>query len=876
MQSIPGAAPVTVSALPIAIWCSDFRGASDDQAAMQLFSPVRGAYVACIRIRGGWSAVSETRRLRCGRTNDFGWVLHRERGDLGEEGDVPRASWRHAGLPPGGAPEHGDVDPEDAGVPRPTSLEMFTEDDPVMAAYDTGDANADALYVLPNESYRIHWSYDRALFDLFLAQYEQDPERAFAEFKVREYVVEPFPTTSDLPYFAELSPGERGWITRQLSTGREGYHAGWPRTSAMSGAIFDGTPHVLRTLLFCEWVSDTCLRMIQNDKDWAHLHTLRGVISASRSGAIIPDLAKKLPSGERATAAHEMRTYLYWLAWAGMRDRGIAQSLVDVAHVHRSTQWKISATGVASNPKFSSFPHPALGATPDADGHLINFMFSAEEQAALVAYFDMYALGLDFEAESKRVEQSWPQVLERSGWVFSNVSKRLSSVSHIAMMRALAVHVPKSSARRDLAERYFRTCAQLDVRFWKHPEVGVATQSFWDGFKPYMVWLAEDAGLLAEVLVTALEPHLRAYRNCTAAELEPVVQYFFRYHLTLSDQPVSRTLPELNARLKLEKIDAGEAVIATLTTRQGTTELARLKLLTRLPAAGEDRVFAPVGRPFEEEHVARFKAARKKATRQFTAVEQTVRIPDVDALQTFPKKLAVFAAVVKTSLVMKALIDANLAADLQIAGEVDAGLFLSLTQETLAAVGPTTDLIAYVRDERQYGGANDWLVRGGNRFVKAGLALEALRGVVAGVTTLATLLPHETRERLGATGTTDLDRYLRDRESFAALVETTKGIVQVGVGAAQLCVLGGATTLAGVALSQVIGVGLVAVALMDVVIYVDTGGSSPVQEFKDGVNLALKRQFSQAPSALGSSKGREHVCMLARRLGALNALAKAS
>lgn len=234
-------------------------------------------------------------------------------------------------------------------------------------------------------------------------------------------------------------------------------------------------------------------------------------------------------------------------------------------------------------------------------------------------------------------------------------------------------------------------------------------QPRWEAYKPYLTWLIEDVGLLGELMVSTFEPYLRAYRELTAAEVESLLRYFFRYHLTLAEEPLERALPRLKARLRLQPLGTTGKVVATVTTRGTAKELARVELLTRLVPEVHDQV-----------HVA----------------------------------------------------------------------------------------------------------------------LESLLNVVSGATTLATLLPDAAREHLGASATTDLQRYLRDGETFAALVETAKGAVQVGTGTAGLCVVGGLTTLAGVALSQVVAVGLVAIAMADVVIYVDTGGASPVQNFKDGSSSA--------------------------------------
>lgn len=873
MQAIPGATSVTISALPIAIWCSDYDPPTDDEPAKLLSSPVRGAYVAVVRISGAWRGpFSEELRLRLGRTNDFGWVMSRQRGELGEEDDVPRSGWRRAELPPGGAP-HANlrVDPDDAGVRRPTSLEMFVEGDPVMVETDSGDANPDVLYALPNETYRIHWSYDRALFDLFLEKYEADPEQAFAEFQVREYVVQPFPQTAEHGFFDELTPAERGWVARQLSSGREGYHAGWPRTKAMSCAIFDGTPRVFRTLFLCEWLSDTRIRLIQKDQDWAHLNAVCGVIEAALDGAVIPDLAKDFPVDARAQEAYQVRAYLHALASAGLDNRPVVEELVDVAGLNRTSHWHVTAKSLQENSRFAHIAHPALRHETHGSYGLRGYYFSADEQAALVAHFDMYALGFSFSKEKGRIESSWADVLAVAERVASNASNRLGSISIMAVMRAIAMHLPKGSARPRAAEHYYRTCAQLGVRFWDHPDLSATTKAQWDAYKPFIAWLGEGVGLLTEMLVGTLEPHLLLHRALTAGEVTKVIDFLYRHELVLKGKPLDLALPTSGVRVRLVPSGSGKELIATATSNDGTTELARMRVLTHVEPDSRSHVWSGIDARSRAK-VRRFRAAQGRDVRRFVIERETVLVPDAARLEGFSKGLALFASSIKLTLATKALID-----EVRTNGtndNFDTNVYLNVAQEALAAVVPTTEVIAMALDRTRYRGASDVLVRGAKRLSALGLLSESIRNIAGGLTTLATLLPYAARESVGQGDTTDLDRYLDQGDAVAALVETTKGALQIGIGAAQLLAVGGATTIAAMPLAQVVSVGLFSVALMDVIIYLHTGGSSPVQGFKDGVRLGQRRQFSDGAGSDAQRGPSAPSCRLARRLGALEALAK--
>ncbi len=122
-----------------------------------------------------------------------------------------------------------------------------------------------------------------------------------------------------------------------------------------------------------------------------------------------------------------------------------------------------------------------------------------------------------------------------------------------------------------------------------------------------------------------------------------------------------------------------------------------------------------------------------------------------------------------------------------------------------------------------------------------------------------------------------------------ALLEATKGVVQVAAGGSALgaIVVGAGTTVATVSLSAWVGVGLLAISMLDVLIYLDTGGASPTQAFEDGVRRARATQFAlqddripmpgdtvTIATSAGSARQRAS-CLLARRLGLVHHVVRA-
>ena len=879
-HTIPDGLRAHLRALPIALWRSDYEPANTSerpeprQPLKVSFLPVGGAFVACVRVGDGevklpladWS-------LRCGRTNDFGWVLLKERAALGAEDEQPRSGWtkkplaapagvRSAHARDAGVDDPGDEpgDAEDAGVFRPRLLEMFGSNDAVMLELDAQDANAEALYVLPNETHRIFWSYDKTLFERFLQEFDSEPSAALERFEVPQYIVEPFRTGSAVALLRELSEVDQGFVARQLSSGIEGFHAGWPSMDGMSAAIFDGTPAVLRTLYLCEWLHDSCLKMVRADPHWPYLHALRSVIQAANDGAAIPDLAARMPTGEKGKRARQMRGYLHMLAEAGMDDRRVAADLIDVGgdsplHGH----WVVLAKALAER---YGIQHPAMlgrppseiaqpaGSASSSQGSVTaaerlnvrEFHFSPDERAALVAYFDMYVLGFRQRSDAEALDAHWAYVERAIGWLEEQKFALLDAVGPTTLKRSLALHVPRSSLeyRAELADRFHFLCATAGVRFWERAAAELATQSAWDELKPFVVWMSEGAGLLEKVFDGFLQRYLPAYRGLLTESAEQAVQYLYRYHLTLSGKGIQQALPACDVIVRIEpQAQSGRAVVKVL-RRGRATELMEMEVLTSVFAAPADEPHAPLGSTDTRTRFKRFQRAMQSGqVRSFTAVQQTVRVADADSetLARFPKRLAAVAALLDTGMAVHALIGELAKKKPE---NVDTKFYLDVAQESFAAVEPGVALLAplFERAGPRASSVGRALTVGAGYLNRASVALESVRHVLTGGATLLTFFAPKSSD-------TDLARYLAERRGLPAVLETTKGMLQVAVGAAggTGLVIGTATTVATLPISTWFVVGLVAVATLDVLIYVDTGGSSPVQAFLNKVREAREAQF---------------------------------
>jgi hypothetical protein len=243
--------------------------------------------------------------------------------------------------------------------------------------------------------------------------------------------------------------------------------------------------------------------------------------------------------------------------------------------------------------------------------------------------------------------------------------------------------------------------------------------------------------------------------------------------------------------------------------------------------------------------------------------------------------LAGAGALIELSVAVGELASAMMENDLnQIGGE----LYLNMVQETLAALEPGAELVAPILQRLGTKGARlaDGLVVGARALGGAAMGLEGVRNVVTGSATIATLFAPEKAD-------TDLAHYLDREEGLPALLEATKGVVQVAAGGSAVgaLVVGAGTTVATLSLGVWVSVGLVAITMLDVLIYADTGGESPTQGFESMVRKARDAQFlteedrilmpdeSATVEAAQGLREQRATCLLARRLGLIHHVLKA-
>lgn len=905
---VPDDAQIAVHAIPLALWQTEFTPGtfSEDRSKQTRFQvsfrPVAGAYVAVVRVSSATQSLGDASwKLQLGRTNDFGWMIRRDRKTLGSEQDAPRSGWtKHteavAGVPdplavpdPGGIEAYPDTtDALDAGVASPEDLATFAPDDPAMVALDSADANAEALSGLPNERYMIVWCYRERLFREFLHDYDIAPAEAMARFQATSYCVRSFEVSTPVSDLRDLSPHEQAFVARVTSKGEEGYHGGWPSRSYMAAAIFDATPRELRTLYLCEWAQWCCVAMVHNDAHWPYLHALRATICSALSGAPLPDLAKDMPTGIIGQRAGQMRAYLHALAWSGWRDVGSVRSLVDVWKEAADVPWRTVAEPLDAR---YGLCHPMrMEPAPPAS----EFRFTAKTRDALVAYFRMYRLGFDHKDDLEALDAHWEHVQTALAWIQEKQKTLISRLDSVGLQRAVERSLLPSDERRktELLQRFHYEAMLHQVPHWEQAENLLKNQSAWDAHKPFVAWMGEGSATLSKVFETLIGDYLGRYQALSSASLEQSVQHLFRYHLALSNEAYEQFLPQHNVLLRLEADAASGKAIAKFMSRGKETVLAELDILTAVEKMSEVEIHRPLAEPLKGTEFKRYRrAVGQGKTRSFKTLQVTVSVYDADApdLASFPKMLADIASLIKLGIAGGELAAALSEKEFQ---EIDSKLYISFAVEGLASFEAATDLVRPVLRKlakRGRGIVPPW-VSGTKYMGPAAEVVDAGRNLWAGGSTLATFFSPGTSD-------TDLAYYLNSDQGLPAFLETIKGVLQVASGAGAWTsmgarILGASLTMASVPLATWVSVGALSVAMLDVLIYLDTGGESPTKDFELAVRDARRQQFflatgsakepilkhdQDAPvtTATAESPAQKATCLLSRRLGLVHHIMQA-
>lgn len=658
------------SGIPIALWaCKPKPGTLTKKFELR-FAPIEGAYVACVQVSADRASVPiRPEFIRYGRTNRVGWVVRREREALGAETEIPEAR-------------------EPLVDPRP---DWFLRTDPVLFDIPEQKADRTLLYGLPNERYRIFWSYNRDLFDLFAGELEADPERALGAYGVSEYVMEPFGRPTPAGSLDFMDEYDHGAIPRVLFPGeRRGYHAGWYFKEMFTPAIFDATPESFRALYGSEWLQWCCERIVHDDPDWPYLWSLASVIRAAEIGAPIPDLAKDLPAGgEMAKRAAEMRAYVYQCAKHGVRER---DSILDALTIGSETSatrpfgggWRNAADAIA---EATGMNHPALA----HQQYLDQFYFPERTKAALVAYFDMYALGFDRQQDALPIAAHAVHIREALDWVHEKQKRLLASFRHDQFMRDLALHVPAPdfAVRVELADRYHFQCANAQLPFWESADAKLSTQEDWDRLAPYLSALGEGADLLSELFEGLLNRYITAYR-LQAESVETMVRYLYRYDRTLSRQRAEQSLPRCSATLNLEHDEVTGRAVVKLYRGARTTLLGEYEFLTKVVATSAGEAHAPLGVTDTQQRLLMYRRAmRRKQVREFVLAKQTLEVPHAELLSGFPKLLANTGALIKSGLAIHALVAQ---AKEKAYADIEPDVYLEVAEESFQAFEPITDV----------------------------------------------------------------------------------------------------------------------------------------------------------------------------------------
>lgn len=838
------------SSVPIALWqtvfkiydesdrkqCED-RGTSDEEGAAPSgdaqkrnfaigHEPIAGAFVVCVPVSDASASQSVTPgpdSIAYGRTNEVGWIVPKTRHEVGEEADVPPAPWEPGSPPP---------DWKLRSAP------------PAVFKLKNPRAEPGLFYAHTGSVWRIFWTHSRALYERFCTELSTDMANALVEWDVPQYSIVPADPPREHSGLGLLPAGSlharyvdyflfRGNERKYLDAFQKIHRAKPPpggREPTRTAAILNATPKSFWALYLCEWAQWYSERVIQDDPHWPYLWRLQAVIAAAENAAVFPDLEKALPDGGMmGDAAALMREYLYECAKRGWRERDQIVTALNITISHEA--WRRAAKAIEES---TGATHPAIG-----DQNLDKYNFTERQRKALIAYFDMYVLGLENAEDAAPLGAHSQYIQEALGWTRDLQARLLGGITHARLLRDLDVCVPRPdrSGRLRLAQRFHCQCACLGIPFWEAEELVLQSEEEWHKLAPFLAWLGETTDLVAVLFQALLDHYIKVYR-AGPRSLELLVQHIYRYHVNLRPGVSERTLPRQRAVVRLVYDPESGRAVAQLWQGAKKSLLGEYELLTEVVPTGADALPSTVPRT-KTQHKRLRRALTRGKLRSFVLAERELEVPHADALAGFEKQLAVAGALLRASVAITSLIE-------EIKHEaldgVDYDAYFAVAEETLQGAGPGASLAEYVMRKQGKAGAEiaaHPFVRGAAKLARMGDLVEAGRNLAAGGQTLATLLAPER-------STTDLAMYLSRGESVPAWLEGTKGLVQVATGSVGLIgslVLGMSTTVVGVPLATWVVIGSVVIATFDLVIYVESGGKSPVEGFLNEVRKARLEQF---------------------------------
>jgi hypothetical protein len=530
------------------------------------FQGISGAYVMCRQETRLGALISGLRWVRYGRTSLHGWVLEREEEELDQ-------------APP---PEHELV------------------------------AQRDVMRLLPDERYTLFWSCDRDHFMEVKAQIGTGGltlERAPGAlvFELTRLAPRSLDELDLIPWLSEhhlLDRQAREILATHLLNPARGFVTQKPRTSPV--ASLDVTPEPLRALLLAEFLQWYALMAAKRSgENLAALQRGCSLIAASASGArdaVMEEMVAEKYAA-RGTPEYAMfdryRDYAWKCAAAEqLRDRFRETLPTDLDQVavqppaQPDLRWEALARAVRTSTQSGPAgpaEHPGLDAAiqhadePERSNRRFKVLLTSELGLRLVSgYFDLYTLGRRLKDRSiagrgavlaplvREFDGEWEQT--RNQHLPAVCRALLDRASYPELTVALLQHTGNEAHRLELLERYLDACAWAEQPWWSslvEPQVGAA-DSLWKHLSPAVKWLSEALKGTGKTLSGLVQARLDAY-SLGFKEAHELLEALFRHEISLSGKTVDPSVhylsrvsdkpgaaPNFTARVNLED---GEMVV---------------------------------------------------------------------------------------------------------------------------------------------------------------------------------------------------------------------------------------------------------------------------------------------------------------------------
>ncbi len=855
------------SAVPIALWTTTYEqrpGKLGERFTLD-FQPICGAYIAIAPSSEKLASVAISKaKVVVGRTNDVGWTVERTMATLGAPDDVPKAAVRR--LPP------------------PSVWFLLQGNHPVKFERSQ-KAQPELIHGLPNETYRVFWTYDYSQFIAFFNDVEIDAQAAFDSWQANTITIEPFGKPASLRDLDLLTPQEVEAVSRLLLVGkRQGYHGGWYFEDATTTAIFDVTPQALKALYLCEWL-EWYSAHLREDRNWVSLLTAQHVTATAEQAGRVDEF-------DAEARAYMVRTITANIGGRGERDwrgfwdyrryanecakacarldfemqRVIRERYIESLKVYERTGKWLEAAETLRKQLNAEHPHFSGLFTTDQD-------LTLQEPAAwnpFIAYFDFYLAGMTFKQEglTANIRASEEQVTAAFGWIENHRRKLLQrDMPFDRLTWHLSRAVPPEQAKRlqDLYNRYTRQCAALGHAWWLEADQGyLATAPQWRAFAQKAGWIGNlgngASALLQGFVGSHALTHKHNLRSARAAIRLMVRLEQWSLHGVLHAAQVGGTQGRYSFTARENVVSVGIDIFDAGAGGASRVHLAggEYRVLTRRDV----QLIRPVnGATSPITGVEQVQPA-KLHTLEVSFGKRIVEIPadprTIERLTNRSESLGNFANLLNAAVAVYNLANNEEGFDFFSARAVQTGTWSALqgvgsaahvAEILLAAKGATPalrELLPWARNAGTFG-----------------LGAEGLYNLQDGIKVLYS-------------EDSDAVKRLDQGDAIGAQLEMVKGVAQVsaglgGVGSVAVGLLGGSLSLAATPFALFLGLGTLAVVATEASIYARTGSENRVQPLIDRVTQANQNEFhldARGRQTERVSKGPR----LRQRIGVLNHL----